>query len=420
MNNTAGTHGLVGIVMMAVVVGLPGAAAGQVRGAGAAMPDGPVPAVKVVDGDFRLELRYFGEAEKPYYNLTLLYPTAHWAGPKAADPFHTTVHFHTGQAPALMGYLGETGFLGKANEREIGVEAKWPRPEGPFYRISAGPFRVVVRKETVRRLQCEEELWGLDLLVWLDGLRKVLADGDRTGWKQRESGGALCPKCGAKELPAAVGKCTACGGKTSSVALTLCDKCSGKSGKCAGCGVAATREATAAMDRLIGRLAGHRRQWLAAGDGSAVGSPKHIAALIAQLGEDSYKVRDAATAKLIALGERVVREALEAKAVQPGLDPEVASRIEKVLSVFDVQQGRRVTHRATGLALSLSDDGRTITAAVRGKIVWKLKTSQEATSLRLEKDTLLTLPHRRRIDVKTGEIIGLESTDRNGGPVRRL
>ena len=31
MNNTAGTHGLVGIVMMAVVVGLPGAAAGQVR-----------------------------------------------------------------------------------------------------------------------------------------------------------------------------------------------------------------------------------------------------------------------------------------------------------------------------------------------------------------------------------------------------
>ena len=172
------------------------------------------------------------------------------------------------------------------------------------------------------------------------------------------------------------------------------------------------------MDRLIARLAGHRRQWLSAGDGSAVGSPQHVAALIAQLGAGRFKVREAATRKLVALGRSAVRKPLEAKAAEAGLDPEVAIRIQRIFSKFDVRQGRRVTDHATGLTITLSADGKSISAFKAGKIVWRHNTSQPAMSLQLKDGKLLTLPRRRQIDIKTGRIVSSSNITHYG--VRRL
>jgi len=404
VDDIAGRCVLVGMVMAAAIAVLHGPTARAERLPLVPKPSTPRPEVKSVSRDFRLELRYFGDADKPYYSLTLLAMAAEKAPPEAR-PFDAAVLIDPKQMRAIVEHLSLEGFLDEANERDDAPDTKRPAPKGPCYRITAGPFRVVANGRTVKELYFEEQLWGLDLLPRLDGLREALAACYRAGWKRPVGGPLLCPVCAAKPLAAGARQCTSCGGKTPSGALKLCAKCSEKSGKCASCGAVATSPATAAMDRLIGRLSGHRKQWLSAGDGLAVGSPQHLAALIAQLGADSYKIREAATRKLIALGQKAVRSVLEAKAAEEGLDPEIASRIQRIFSKFDVRQGRRVTDHTTGLTITLSADGKSITAIRAGKIVWRHQTSQPATSLQLKDGKLLTLPRRRQIDIKTGRLI---------------
>ncbi len=57
---------------------------------------------------------------------------------------------------------------------------------------------------------------------------------------------------------------------------------------------------------------------------------KAVAALIAQLGAGNVKVREAATAKLIAMGKRI-HPILRAKLEEKDLDPEVSARIQMVV-----------------------------------------------------------------------------------------
>jgi|GEM_PF-2820870 len=66
------------------------------------------------------------------------------------------------------------------------------------------------------------------------------------------------------------------------------------------------------------------------------------AALIAQLGAADLKTREAATEKLKAIGEQV-RDLLEARAKQPGLDPELAARLEAVLKALDRPEAAQAT-----------------------------------------------------------------------------
>ena len=58
--------------------------------------------------------------------------------------------------------------------------------------------------------------------------------------------------------------------------------------------------------------------------------PAVVGDLVSQLDHQDFKVREAATRKLIEMGEPV-RPALEAKLKEPDLDPEVALRINTVL-----------------------------------------------------------------------------------------
>jgi HEAT repeat protein len=57
---------------------------------------------------------------------------------------------------------------------------------------------------------------------------------------------------------------------------------------------------------------------------------KTVAELISQLGQDNYKVRQAATANLIQMG-KAIHGLLNAKLQEKDLDPEVAARIQIVL-----------------------------------------------------------------------------------------
>src|ERR1017187_3307715 len=58
--------------------------------------------------------------------------------------------------------------------------------------------------------------------------------------------------------------------------------------------------------------------------------PKLVADLMRQLGDENTKVREAATKKLLAMGQ-AVNPLLRAELANPKLDPEIAARIKLVL-----------------------------------------------------------------------------------------
>jgi hypothetical protein len=129
---------------------------------------------------FRMNVSYQGESGKPYYSLLLSVPELNL---KKSFPFSLQEKVSEDQALKVIDYLIKVGSLDRAHESNT------KKMSQPSYSLSvrAGDLRLT-----------ENLGWGLDMLKWLDGLRKAL-EGD----------------------------------------------------------------AAKAMDTLLGRLYGHRREWMA-------------------------------------------------------------------------------------------------------------------------------------------------------------
>jgi hypothetical protein len=107
---------------------------------------------------FRLELNYNGDADKPFYRLTLGVPPS---GPDRSNPFHRPAQVSEEQAGKIIDHLAQEGFLTKAVDLR---EEKVSQPTMPGYALKVGNFY-------------QDLGWGLPMLKRLDGLRKML-DGD--------------------------------------------------------------------------------------------------------------------------------------------------------------------------------------------------------------------------------------------------
>ena len=336
--------------------------------------------------DFELHLRYCGPPTGSYCCLTLVAPAAksRWEQVlRKADPLAPVVPIGKVLAEKVVDRLAADGFLDAASEWDLRRKARRAEPKGPTYllRVRGMEPHIIL----------EEDLgWDLKMLMRLDVLREAMAAAEPVQ-------GGLCPECRGKQFPKNARKCVCCGGQTG---LNLCQGCSAKLRQCSWCRAPLFGPATAAMDRLLERMAENRKRWGAAGAGEEA-----IAALIARLGHADWKARESATRKLIALGERAVRGPLEAKAKQEGLDEEVAGRIEHILDTFDPKEGARVKDRASGIIVSIADGGQTLEAAKDGKRLWRLKLAGKAESLRLDGGRVMVAPLNWLVDLQTGKVL---------------
>ena len=155
-------------------------------------------------------------------------------------------------------------------------------------------------------------------------------------------------------------------------------------------------------------LADDRKQWQAQPPIDPTTRPDpaaaQVAALIDQLGHADFKVREAATKKLIALGEEA-RGPLEAAAEKKNLDPEIAARIEYILRQLTPKVGTSVTEPNTGVTVSLDHTGRVLTAAREGKVIWQIRLAAQTTRLILTGLYVIVEPGRYLVEVQTGRII---------------
>lgn len=128
-----------------------------------------------------------------------------------------------------------------------------------------------------------------------------------------------------------------------------------------------------------------------------------IAELLKLLGNRSYDVREDATKKLIAMGEPV-QALLKAKLKEPGLDPEVANRIETVLEKTSPLK-REVTDEKTGITVSIQPDG-SIAAMQNGRMLWRIMALRpQPTSLKLQNGQVIVTPGDSGIDLATGKLL---------------
>lgn len=148
-------------------------------------------------------------------------------------------------------------------------------------------------------------------------------------------------------------------------------------------------------------------------------SAADVAELIGKLGASDFKAREAATEKLIALGEPV-RATLEAKVREKGLDPEVASRIEQILDRLCPKEGKTVADRASGITVSLGGDGTTLEAkdTATGKMLWQLKLGGKATDIRVDGGQVSVRPISWVVDLRTGKVLQAGG-NRNGIQIRK-
>ena len=155
---------------------------------------------------FQLHLKHYGPADKPYYGLVLGCGRAFAQYLKALrkpDPFHPHVEISTKLTEALIAHLAQEGFLNNATNPLRGDPRGRRRswpPRGPAYVL-----RVHGSSEGIL---CEELGWGMKMLKRLEALRKAIAAGEKPT-----------------------------GGRS---------------------------PGTGTMDKLIGRLEGHRSKWAAA------------------------------------------------------------------------------------------------------------------------------------------------------------
>lgn len=140
---------------------------------------------------------------------------------------------------------------------------------------------------------------------------------------------------------------------------------------------------------------------------------KEIDEQIARLGEKDWKAREEATKKLQTFGLKA-KPALEAKAKEKGLDPEIASRIELILD--EMPGNKSVTDAASGITVSVGDGGTSVQAHKDGKNIWKVMVGGNAVkTLKITGGQVRADPAGWVIDLQTGKILQING----GGEIRR-
>lgn len=294
-------------------------------------------------------------------------------------------------AGKLVDHLAASGFFAAADD--ISKTGPQPYPAGPCYTLTVRAGTLVLRRNLG---------WGAALDGRLDALRAAAAAAELPA-------DLLCPSCKDKVAPTGdVGACKACGKAVTPGSLKYCQACSRKLAKCRRCEASIAGPATRVLDELLAGLADDRKGWQVQPPPEPTTRPDptaaEIAALINQLGHADFKVREAATKKLIAVGE-AARGALEAAAEKKSLDPEVAARIEYILRQLIPKVGTSVTEPISGITLRLDHAGRVITATREGKVVWQVTLAARATRLILSGLYVIVEPGRYLVEARTGRII---------------
>jgi predicted secreted protein len=132
---------------------------------------------------------------------------------------------------------------------------------------------------------------------------------------------------------------------------------------------------------------------------------KAVAALIRQLGDDDFKTRESATAKLIDMC-KTVHILLDKAQQTPKLDPEIASRIQTVLKkTVTATSSTQATDEATGITVSLGEGGKVLTATQGGKMIWKVNLPVASESLEIQDHRFVgLLPSGMIVDLRTGQL----------------
>ncbi|MFB3892418.1 MAG: hypothetical protein ACE15C_10405 [Phycisphaerae bacterium] len=137
--------------------------------------------------------------------------------------------------------------------------------------------------------------------------------------------------------------------------------------------------------------------------------PKAVAALVSKLADASFEVRETATKKLIAMGEGV-RPFMEEALKDKSLELEAVTRIKSVLArtAPPPKEARTVTDRATGITVSITDDGSGIAATQNGRMLWKFMFGGlPPTSLKIVDGQVVVSPSNVTLDLATGKAISV-------------
>ncbi|MGD0899575.1 MAG: hypothetical protein ABR915_17230 [Thermoguttaceae bacterium] len=133
-----------------------------------------------------------------------------------------------------------------------------------------------------------------------------------------------------------------------------------------------------------------------------------ITQLIRQLNHDNFEVREKATKDLMAMGEAahpLLKEMLQC----PDTAIETRSRIRIILGekpIPLVQEGQAVTDPASGVTVSITGEGKELTATKGGKTIWQVRFQQPvAQTLKLENGLLVVSPDNSAYDLATGKCI---------------
>lgn len=392
--------------------------------------------------NFRLDLEMIAgrmPIEKPYYSLTL------YAGAIEQirrTPFEPAVHVDKNAAAKIIGHLAAEGFLAAAAERDTSLKVQRIPPPGPTYLLRVGRIgQWVVLEQALG--------WDLAMLGRLDGLRKVLGGeaakamdlllgrmaGHRRQWEAPPPAGGAVELFGGEgwyksqegpeqefegllvKLPAA-GQPTIymrfnpfrlkmdksqrelyAGGKPA-----ILEPFVGKRVRIAGKAVDTTVEGKTFYEIWPARLT----VLAASGDGGGAqaADEKETLALIRQLGDESWRVRQTATEKLTKMG-KAAHGALKAARERKNLDPEVAQRIDTILGASAAEGGAGVTDPDTGITVTIEDGGRVIAASKDGKMIWKAMPRGQATAVKIVNGMVQVLPANVFIHLPTGKIISV-------------
>ena len=391
---------------------------------------------------FRLDLELIAgrmTIEKPYYSLTL------YAGAIEQikrTPFEPAVHVDKNAAAKIIDHLAAEGFLAAAAERDTSLKVQRIPPAGPTYLLRVGRIgQWVVLEQSLG--------WNLAMLGRLDGLRKVL-DGDAAKAMDlllgrlaghRRLWEAVPPAAGAVELfggdewyksqegpeqefEGVVVKLPAAGQPTIYMRFNpfrlkmdksqreiyvggkpaVLEPFVGKRVRITGKAVDMTVEGKTFYEVWPARLT-----VLGAPPDGGAGRPadeKEVLSLIRQLGDESWRVRQAATEKLTKMG-KAAHGALKAAREQKGLDPEVAQRIDTILGAAAAEGGTSVTDPDTGITVTIEDGGRVIAASKDGKTIWKAMPRGQATSVKIVNGMVQVMPANVFIHLPTGKIISV-------------
>jgi len=115
---------------------------------------------------FRLDLKYFGPQDKPFYQLTL---STQPVPQLASDPFHPLLVIDRAQAEKIVALLAGDGYLDRAVD-ELSQDITLRAPQGPTYYLN-----VQAQEDGIISVQMHEDLgWLPKLFDRLDALKKVL------------------------------------------------------------------------------------------------------------------------------------------------------------------------------------------------------------------------------------------------------